>query len=247
MECAEAIDRDGFAIVADVVPPAVVAGLIDALEAKGPGPAVLERGGQAYAMRDLLREVPEARRLADSAPLRELVRSVLGPGAFVVRGLLFDKTPEANWPVPWHQDLTIAVRARLDAPGYGPWTVKGGVPHVRPPVDVLERMLTVRVHLDDCDGSRGPLRVLPGTHTSGRLDAGETRRRLDRARPVECHVPRGGVLMMRPLILHASSPADEPRRRRVVHLEYAADRLPGDVEWFESESEAGPSTIARRP
>jgi ectoine hydroxylase-related dioxygenase (phytanoyl-CoA dioxygenase family) len=233
MEWAEAIDRDGFAVVPEVVTPPAVASLIAALEAKGPGPAVLERGGRAYAMRDLLREVPEARRLAGSAPLRALVRTVLGPGAFVVRGLLFDKTPEANWPVPWHQDLTIAVKARLDAPGYGPWTVKGGVPHVRPPIDVLEGMLTLRVHLDDCDASRGPLRVLPGTHARGRLDAGEARRELDRVPPVACLVPRGGVLLMRPLILHASSPAEEPRHRRVVHLEYAADRLPGDVEWFE--------------
>jgi ectoine hydroxylase-related dioxygenase (phytanoyl-CoA dioxygenase family) len=175
------------------------------------------------------------------------VRTVPGPGAFVVRGLLFDKTPEANWPVPWHQDLTIAVKARCEAPGYGPWTVKGGVPHVRPPIDVLEGMLTLRVHLDDCDESRGPLRVLPGSHTRGRLDAEETRRWLDRVAPVSCLVPRGGVLLMRPLILHASSPAEVPLHRRVVHLEYAADRLPGNVEWFESEvDEVELSPIARR-
>src|SRR5258708_17056896 len=108
-------------------------------------------------MRDLLREVPEARRLAESAPLRGLVRSVLGPGAFVVRGLLFDKTPEASWGVPWHQDLTIAVKARTEAAVYGPWTVKGGVPHVQPPGSVLEQMLTVRVHLDETDEERAPL------------------------------------------------------------------------------------------
>ena len=164
-----------------------------------------------------------------------LVRPVLGPRAFVVRGLLFDKTPEANWPVPWHQDLTIAVKARSDAPKYGPWTRKGGVPHVGPPIDVLEGMLTLRIHLDDCDASRGPLRVLPGTHARGRLDAEETRRWLDRVPPVACPVPRGGVLVMRPLILHSSSPAEVPRHRRVVHLEYAADRLSGNVEWFESQ------------
>ena len=139
MEWAQAIDRDGFAVVPDVVAPDVVAGLIAALDAKGPSPATLEREGRTYAMRDLLRVVPETRRLAGSAPLRTLVQEVLGPGSFVVRGLLFDKTPEANWPVPWHQDLTIAVKARTDAPGYGPWTVKGGVPHVRPPIAVLKR------------------------------------------------------------------------------------------------------------
>jgi ectoine hydroxylase-related dioxygenase (phytanoyl-CoA dioxygenase family) len=234
MDWASALDRDGFAVVADVVGPAVVEGLIAALDAKGPSPAVLERGGRTYAMRDVLREVPEACALARSAGLRDLVRRVLGPGAFAVRGLLFDKTPEANWPVPWHQDLTIAVKARTDAPGYGPWTVKGGVPHVRPPIEVLRGMLTLRVHLDDCDATRGPLRVLPGSHRDGRLEASDIRRRLEDVPPVACLVPRGGVLMIRPLIVHASSPATHPRHRRVIHLEYAAGHLPGNVEWFEA-------------
>jgi ectoine hydroxylase-related dioxygenase (phytanoyl-CoA dioxygenase family) len=185
-------------------------------------------------MRDLLRAVPATRRLADSEALAGLVRPVLGPGAFVIRGLLFDKTPGANWLVPWHQDLTIAVKARTEAAGFGPWTVKAGVPHVRPPVAVLERMLTVRVHLDDSDAARGPLRVLPGSHLRGRLGAGATRDWLERMPAVSCLIPRGGALLMRPLLLHASSPADDPGHRRVVHLEYAADRLPDGVEWFES-------------
>jgi hypothetical protein len=234
MELARTIERDGFTIVPDVVAPEVVAGLIAALDALGPSPAILERGGRTYAMRDLLRLVPQVRTLAGSEALRVLVGAVLGPEAFVVRGLLFDKTPEANWPVPWHQDLTIAVKVRADVPGYGPWTVKGGVPHVRPPIAVLQRMLTLRVHLDDCDATRGPLRVLPGSHGHGRLEAGETRRWLEAVPPVSCQVPRGGVLVMRPLILHASSLATDPRHRRVLHLEYAADRLPGNLEWHEA-------------
>jgi ectoine hydroxylase-related dioxygenase (phytanoyl-CoA dioxygenase family) len=233
VDWAGAIERDGFAIVPDAVGPATVSGLIAALDAAGPAAGNLERGGRVYAMRNLLGEVPEARRLASSEAILALVRTVLGPLARAVRGLLFDKTPDANWLVPWHQDLTIAVRARADAPGYGPWTVKAGVPHVRPPIAVLERMLTVRVHLDDGDASNGPLRVVPGSHASGRLDARETRAWLDRAGPVACLVPRGGVLLMRPLLLHASSPADSPGHRRVIHLEYAADPLPGGVEWFE--------------
>jgi hypothetical protein len=95
-------------------------------------------------------------------------------------------------------------------------------------------MLTLRVHLDDCDASRGPLRAVPGSHAGGRLDAGEVRRWLGRVAPVACLVPAGGVLAMRPLLLHASSPAEDPRHRRVVHLEYAAGPLPRGVEWSES-------------
>jgi ectoine hydroxylase-related dioxygenase (phytanoyl-CoA dioxygenase family) len=240
MEWAEAIDRDGFAVVPDVVAPDAIAGLIAAVEAKGPSPEVLERGGHAYAMRDLLRAVPEARRLAGSAPLRALVRTVLGPGAFAVRGLLFDKTEGANWGVPWHQDLTITVRQRVESPGYGPWTIKAGITHVRPPIGVLEEMLTLRVHLDDCGAGRGPLRVLPGSHRGGRLDVEATRSRLELGPLVDCLVARGGVVIMRPLILHASSAATEPRRRRVIHLEYAVSPLPGGVDWFESVERAEP-------
>jgi hypothetical protein len=238
MELAVAVERDGFAIVPEVVAPEVVDGLIAALDALAPSAAVLQRGGRTYAMRDLLRQVPAVRRLAGSDELRALVGAVLGPEAFLVRALLFDKTPEANWPVPWHQDLTIAVKARADVPGYGPWTIKGGVPHVRPPIEVLQGMLTLRVHLDDCAAMRGPLRVLPGSHAHGRVQAAGIRRWLEAVPPVSCHVPRGGVVVMRPLILHASSPATDPRHRRVIHLEYAAEHLPGNVKWYEAPDEA---------
>jgi hypothetical protein len=215
--------------------PEAATRLVGAIEAIRPGGSALDRGGRVYASRDLLREAPEVRALANSAPVRALVEQVLGPGAFAVRGLLFDKTPDANWMVPWHQDLTIAVLARTDAPGYGPWTVKAGRPHVQPPIEVLENMVTVRVHLDESELSQGPLRVVPGSHASGRLGAGATRAWLDRVPPVTCLVPRFGALVMRPLLLHASSAAEAigPYRRRVIHLEFASAPLPHGVAWAE--------------
>ena len=229
----EAVRRDGFAVVEGVVDAGTVDGLVRAIERAGPLDAVLRREGDVYGMRDLLRAIPEVRRLAGSPSLLDLVEPILGPDAFAVRGLLFDKTTGANWSVPWHQDLTIVVRTRVDAPGFGPWNVKGGIPHVRPPVGVLEGMLTLRIHLDDCDLGQGPLRVLPGSHLGGKLGPLATRGWLDREPAVPCLVPRGGVVMMRPLLLHASSAATEPRRRRVIHLEYAGSRLPDGVDWFE--------------
>lgn len=234
----QAFERDGFAVVPDVVEPGGVSELVDALAAIRPGGSALDRGGQVYASRNLLADVPLVGALAGSPAVRNLVVPVLGPGAFVVRGLLFDKTPGANWTVPWHQDLTVAVKARTDAPGFGPWTVKAGVPHVRPPVGVLEQMVTVRVQLDNGDASSGPLRVVPGSHLAGRLGASSTRDWLARVPAVTCLVPRGGALLMRPLLLHASSASDTPgpHHRRVIHLEFAAGPLPDDVEWFEEAS-----------
>jgi hypothetical protein len=234
----QAFERAGFAIVPDVIGPGVTAGLVEAISALRAGGPALERGGQVYASRDLLRTAPAVKALANSAQVRALVEPVLGPAAFPVRGLLFDKTPDANWMVPWHQDVTIAVLARVDAPGYGPWTVKAGGPHVRPPAEVLAKMVTVRLHLDEPDPRRGPLRVVPGSHRAGRLGAGEIRSWLDRVPPVTCLVPRRGALVMRPLLLHASSSAEEdsPSHRRVIHLEFAADPLPHGVSWADGPS-----------
>jgi len=230
-------DRDGYAIVSDVVAVEEIEALTRAIEGEANGPAGLRRDGAVYGLRDALRAVPEVRRLARSRALLKLVRPILGPDAFAVRGLLFDKTPEVNWGVPWHQDLTIAVKKRIETPGFGPWTVKVGIDHVRPLISILEQMVALRVHLDDCDADQGPLEVLRGSHREGRIDEAGTRRWLARERPMTCLVDRGGVVMIRPLILHASSAAKTPRRRRVVHLEYAAEPLPDGLEWFESANE----------
>jgi ectoine hydroxylase-related dioxygenase (phytanoyl-CoA dioxygenase family) len=191
-------------------------------------------GGDAYAIRNLLQLVPAARALAQSREARSVIEPVLGSGAFAVRGILFDKTEGANWKVGWHQDLMIAVREKREKPQFSGWSVKAGVAHVHPPASVLEGMLALRVHLDPCGPENGPLKVVPGSHASGKLDAGairEWRRRVD---PVACQVDRGGALLMRPLLLHASSPAVAPGHRRVIHLEFAAEPLPGGLEWHEA-------------
>ncbi|WP_422926823.1 phytanoyl-CoA dioxygenase family protein [Singulisphaera sp. PoT] len=230
-------DRDGYAVVPDVLDDDAIEHLGMSLERLEASDTSLEREGRVYAARNLLQLIPDLSTLAATEPLIGLARRILGDRAFVVRALLFDKTPEANWLVPWHQDLTIAVKTKVaEAEGYGPWTRKGGIPHVQPPVEVLERMVTLRVHLDAAGSDNGPLRVVPGSHASGRLNAEATREWIDRVGPRECCVERGSVVVMRPMILHASSPAKAPDRRRVVHIEYAADALPRGVEWFEAEN-----------
>jgi hypothetical protein len=229
----ENFERDGFAVVPGVMSAEDVDLLITALEASRPRSA-LERGGEVYASRNLLGDVPEVRRLSTMPRIKALAEAAIGPGAFAVRGLLFDKRPNANWTVPWHQDLAIAVKSRIDAPEFGPWTVKAGVTHVRPPIEVLARMVTLRLHLDHCGPENGPLRVVPGSHRQGRLGAGSTRAWLERVPAQTCLIPRGGALLMRPLLLHASSPSDSPGHRRVIHLEYAAELLPCGLEWHEA-------------
>ncbi len=216
------VDRDGWA----AFPAFVEAGLLDRIvaEVKSVGEA---RGG----VRDLLAHSAGAQTLARHSGVRQIAASVLGPDCFVTRAILFDKSERANWKVVWHQDLTIAVKEQLEAPGFGAWSVKAGIVHVQPPVAALERMLAVRVHLDDCGLENGPVRVLPGSHLEGRLNADQTEIWKQRVPAVECPVPRGGILIFRPLILHASSPATVPSHRRVVHFEFAAGELPSGLQW----------------
>lgn len=229
-------DEDGVAIIDAILAPDEVAEWIELTRncSLNAGAGTLDRSGEVYGMRDLLWRIPETRRLAQSAKLLEIVEAILGPGAFAVRGLFFDKTLSTNWNLPWHQDLTIAVSARREAAGFGPWTVKAGVPHVHAPVSVLERMVTLRLHLDDCGPESGPMRVLPGSHTEGKLGASAAAARTARASELarDCLVGAGGAVIMRPLILHASAVGTREGHRRVIHLEYAADALPGGLAWY---------------
>jgi ectoine hydroxylase-related dioxygenase (phytanoyl-CoA dioxygenase family) len=163
------------------------------------------------------------------------VKAILGPAAFVVRGLYFDKTLRTNWNLPWHQDLTIAVRVRRDVIGFSPWTLKAGITHVHAPAGYLERMVTLRLQLDDCGQESGPMRVLPGSHTDGRLDARAVALWSAQASELalKCVVPAGGIVVMRPLLLHASASGIGEGHRRVIHLDYAAEALPGGLECYQ--------------
>lgn len=231
------LERDGFAVALSVVRADAIAALVEAVRAAAATEgAARERNARLYALRNLLALIPAVRELSASAEIRGLVEPILGSGAHVVRGLLFDKTPGANWKVAWHQDLSIAVRDRVDFPGYGPWSVKAGVQHVQPPASVLRNMLTLRLSLDDCFAGNGPLQVLPGSHAGGVLSPADVAQWRRRVPPVACEVPAGGAVLMRPLLLHASSAAASPGHRRVIHLEFAAGELPGGLEWERGEA-----------
>jgi ectoine hydroxylase-related dioxygenase (phytanoyl-CoA dioxygenase family) len=168
--------------------------------------------------------------IAGSDEVRRPVASVLGADCFAVRGIFFNKSPKANWKVTWHQDCVIAVREKLNIKGWGPWSSKADVVHVRPELAVLRQMLAIRIHLDDCGEDNGPLRVIPHSHQDGFLSDAEIQNR-SKENAVVCVVLRGDTILMRPLLLHSSPPAMRPSNRRVVHLEFAAAELPHAAKW----------------
>lgn len=222
-------DRWGFAVIEDVLEVADIRRLRDAFE--NVESAGHRRNGMNYALRNGLCSLPAVVEIATSRAVRSLVEPLLGPRAFAVKATLFDKSPEANWKVPWHQDLTICVEHRVETPGFSAWSVKEGVVNVQPPEQILGALLAVRLHLDDCDESNGPLRVLRGSHQTGKLAPEAIADWQANQEQRVCPVGLGGALLMRPLLLHASSAAVKPRRRRVVHLEFAAVDLPGELRW----------------
>jgi ectoine hydroxylase-related dioxygenase (phytanoyl-CoA dioxygenase family) len=99
--------------------------------------------------------------------------------------------------------------------------VKGGVLHAIAPASALATVVALRVHLDDSTLGNGPLRVLPSTHTGGVLSHDEIEKMAAVVTPVACVASAGGVVAMRPLVVHASSKASDNQPRRVLHIEYA--------------------------
>ncbi len=170
--------------------------------------------------------------LAGGGAIGSIAADILGPSARAVRAILFNKTAETNWSLAWHQDRTICVRRKVDVEGFGPWTVKAGLSHVAPPFDLLARMITLRVHLDDTPATNAPLLIAPGSHRRGRIPVNAIDGIVRDCGTRTCIAAAGDVWVYATPILHASDAASVPTHRRVLQLDFAADDLPGGLEWL---------------
>jgi hypothetical protein len=216
-----ALDEAGFAAVPGVLAVDECAELLSALDTAGCG-----RAGS----RNLL-DLPACHRLAARLKAHPEVGPLLPPGAMAVQCTFFEKSPDNNWLVALHQDLSIPIQKRVPHPDCSGWSEKEGVLYVQPPVGVLESLLAVRAHLDDCASASGPLRVVPGSHRHGRLSTESARTLRDQRGTFECIARRGDVLVMRPLLLHSSSKAQAPTPRRVLHFLFGPLQLPYGLKW----------------
>ncbi|WP_394664303.1 phytanoyl-CoA dioxygenase family protein [uncultured Sphingomonas sp.] len=172
----------------------------------------------------------DAGRVMQLAGVRRLIADQ-APAMRPVRAVLFDKSEDANWALAWHQDRTIEVVERRDVEGFGPWTVKQGRAHVAPPVALLERMMTVRFHLDPVDADNAPLLVAPGSHRLGLISEDAIEDVVTRHGRVICQAEAGSVWLYRTLILHGSARSSPGRHRRVLQIDLSADDLPGGLSW----------------
>lgn len=185
------------------------------------------RGG----IRRIEQLLPEVAELAYSPQLLRIAEGHLPGQAKLVRAIYFNKSPDNNWLVTWHQDRTVAVSKRFDCEGWGPWSYKAGVWHVQPPLQVLEQMITLRVHLDAASVGNGCLKILPGSHHMGLLASDKVAEKIDKSQVLYCETAVGGVVAMRPHILHASEKSTTDAQRRVLHFEYSCFQLPSGIAW----------------
>lgn len=216
------IEDHGFALLPGIIDAQTCNQLITSL---GPVTGAGRRG--------LLSE-PGIAKLALSEALLNCVRPHLPSPPIAVRGIYFDKSAHANWLVPWHQDLTLALASKADHPAVGPWSVKEGVYHAQASASMLQQMITIRLHLDPTTVDDGPLIVLPGSHKLGLLTPDQiTHCRNEHSQHI-CTANQGDVMLMRPLLLHASSKSTSGNHRRIIHIEYAGFDLPAPLRWHET-------------
>jgi hypothetical protein len=167
----------------------------------------------------------------NTGPPAQLAKGLTSDKARPVRAVMFDKSPAANWIVAWHQDRTIPVRERIEVAGFGPWSTKAGIVHVAPPFEGLDRMVTLRLHLDDVDETNAPLRIAVGSHQLGRVEAPDAAAEADKLPQILCLASAGDIWAYRTPILHTSDRSTGERRRRVLQVDYADFELPGGLEW----------------
>ena len=210
----DSLQKDGFAILPPLFSDDRVRDLLKQIDQASPPRS---RAGIRHAL-----ALEPIKRIANERTLIELAREALGPEAFPFRATLFEKSPMANWLVVWHQDTALPLRNRSNVPGWGPWSIKGGIDYAHAPAVALSKVVALRVHLDDSTARNGPLRVLAGTHNLGILSDDKIQELVQAIPHLDCVCGKGGVLAMKPLLVHASSKSQSEMPRRVLHIEYAA-------------------------
>lgn len=225
------LEETGFSVVNDIYTTKEVEQMLAVVAAANSDKVTFRKSEDLFAIRQFLKEVPEIESLVFNDKLKELLAEVFNKDVFVVKSIYFDKPEKSNWYVAYHQDLTISVDKKIALAGFGPWTVKQEQFAVQPPLSILKRNFTIRIHLDDTNNENGALKVIPKSHLKG-IYRPET---IDWNVEEEaiCKVEKGGVMLMKPLILHSSSRTTNGQKRRVIHIEFSDVELPTALQWSE--------------
>ncbi len=231
MKYTEQFRRNGFAIIDNIYSTKDISDILHQIEAANTSGDTFRKSADLFAIRQCLKEIPGVVNIIFNEKLKEILRALLGDTYFVSKSIYFDKPPSSNWYVAYHQDLTISVDRKLELEGFNSWTIKQNQFAVQPPFDILQNIVTVRIHLDDTDAQNGALMVIPASHEKGICRP----EKIDRAteEEVSCSVPAGGIMLMKPLLLHSSGRTTNNEQRRVIHIEFSNKELPAGLNWSE--------------
>ncbi len=228
----ESILQNGFTVIENIYTQEEITELSKIIDNANPSNDTFRKSTDLFAIRQFFKEVADAKTIIFNDLLKSVINSLFGDDYFVVKSIYFDKPEKSNWFVSYHQDLTISVNKKVDLQGYSGWTHKQNQFAVQPPVNILESIFTIRIHLDDTDGHNGALKIIPSSHSNGvqRIDDTDFAIKEEQI----CSVPAGGIMIMRPLLFHASNRTTNNKRRRVIHIEFSNQCLPEGILWSEA-------------
>lgn len=227
----EALAEKGFTVLPAVYNNDDIRHMTAIIASAGNSNDNFRKTADLFAIRQVLKEIPDLYDAVFTPALRKWINTLFGHDYFMVKSIYFDKPGGSNWFVSYHQDLTISVSTKTDVPGFGPWTVKHHQYAVQPPVHILQNIFTLRIHLDETNENNGALRVIPGSHQREIYRAADINWQQETEET--CSVPQGGVMVMKPLLLHASGRTVNGKNRRVLHIELSNLELPAPLQWAE--------------
>jgi ectoine hydroxylase-related dioxygenase (phytanoyl-CoA dioxygenase family) len=228
------INTEGFTIINDVYTENEIEKLISFIEDVTENEmenTTFRKSQDLFAIRQFHKEIPETIDFIFNQNLKEIIQSNFGAGYFITKSIYFDKPEKSNWFVAYHQDLTISVDKKVEIESFENWTTKQNQFAVQPPKEILENNFTIRIHIDKTTKDNGALKVINKSHSKGifRVENLE----IKNEKETICEVEKGGIMIMKPLLFHASNKTTNNERRRVIHIEFSNQQLPNGLEWSE--------------
>lgn len=225
------LEENGYSILADIYSNNEISQISTCLKNGEQNGSSFLKTKDLFAIRQLIKNVPELADLLFNAKLTELISNLSESEYFLTKAIYFDKPSESNWFVAYHQDLSISVDKKVDLENYVNWTYKKDQYGVQPPVNILQDTITIRIHLDDTDENNGALKVIPKSHLNGIVRTDSKDWKIENE--YVCKIKKGGAMLMKPLTLHASNRTTNGKKRRVIHLEFNQHKLTEPLKWLE--------------
>lgn len=228
------VNNEGFTIIDNVYSENEIKKLISLIEnttENDPENATFRKSQDLFAIRQFHKEIPETLSFIFNENLNNIIESTFGKGYFITKSIYFDKPEKSNWFVAYHQDLTISVDKKMEVENFENWTIKQNQFAVQPPTEILDDNFTIRIHIDKTTKENGALKVINNSHLKGILRIENLD--FENEKETICEVEKGGIMIMKPLLFHASNKTTNNERRRVIHIEFSKQQLPSGLEWSE--------------